>query len=45
MSVLMFMFAIFMCRPAIPEVLLGRGGSVEVLTVVEKTELFQIGCK
>jgi superkiller protein 3 len=32
-------------RPAIPEVLLGRGGSVEVLTVVEKTELFQIGCK
>lgn len=32
-------------RPAIPEVLLGKEGSVDTTAVVNKTELFLIGCK
>ena len=32
-------------RPAVPDILLGKGGSIEATSVVEKTELFLIGCR
>ena len=32
-------------RPVVPEVLMGKGGSVEDTVTVEKVELFLIGCK
>ena len=32
-------------RPSVPAVLLGKEGTLEDTTVVEKTELFLIGCR
>ena len=33
------------CRPVVPEVLLGKGGSLDATSVVDKTQLLLIGCR